>query len=195
MPIDPVAAALDALAAYFTTALPGCAVLRAWPEAEADLDLSKTTIVLTQAGPAKGTRCPPGLVDQTDAAPNVVCRYRVAWLEVPIQIDCWSPFRAERDDQAPDIDEKLNNGLPYRPGLWIDSTGYYSRPLIVDTSAISFHDSGEDVSSGIWRRTWDGTIRSDLVAHATLPKLAVLTLRAETDLSGITLSEDVDITP
>lgn len=193
MAIEPVSAALDAIAAYFQAAgISGLTARRGWPEANVELDLANPLLTVAATDRGRVVFVSPKLVDQSVAD---LCTYVVGELEVAATLDLWCAYRATRDDVAALVDAKLHNGLPFWSGLRVTSTGYYSRPVNVRAERISLPDDNDTAPRGEWRSSWALVVHSDVVAQATIPRLAHLALRVTTDLSGVELTEpDVDIT-
>lgn len=191
MAIDPVAAALDAVVAYLTgLGITGLTARRGWPEANVELDIDQTkhVVAVLPAGKPTVRLVSPKSIDQTGSG-TLTVTYRVGEIEVPAQLDLWCAYRAQRDEVVAAIEARLHNKLPFLPGLWLTSTGYHSRPLVVDVVFAGTDDEQDDAAVGEWRATWDVTIRSDLVADATHPELAIVALRLETELDSITITE------
>lgn len=193
MAIDPVSAALDAIAAHFAAAgISGLTARRGWPEANVELDLGAGPL-LTVAATDRGrvVFVTPVRVDSADDLHT----YKVGELEVAATLDLWCAYRATRDDAAALVDAALHNGLPFWSGLRVTSSGYFSRPVNVWAQRISLPDETDGAARGEWRASWALVVTSDLVAQATIPRLARIALRVSTDLSGVELTEpDVDIT-
>lgn len=194
MAIDPVAAAADAIAAYLAANVTGLTARRGWPEGNVELDLGAGPVAAITPGPSEAVLCSPREVDRSGSG-TVTVTYRVGELDITAQLDVWAAYRAVRDDTVAAIEAKLHNRLPFQPGLWVTSTGYHDRPLIVEARRISVQDSEDTAPAGEWRATWELRIRSDLVVQTTKPELVTTTLRISTDLSNITVTEpDRDVT-
>lgn len=174
MAIDPVDAALDALAAYFA-GLDGIAdAFRGWPERDKDLDLTGGPVVSVVRASDQRTECPPNAVN--DAAPWL---WRVGDLTITAQVDLWAAYRAQRDDAALVIQDALHNDLPWRNGLYLTSAGYHDRPLTC-LAGLGRSDGEPNASTvGEWRRTWMVTITTDLVVETATPTLTSATIRDE----------------
>jgi hypothetical protein len=194
MAIDPVAAAADAIAAYLQANVTGLTARRGWPEGNVELDLGAGPVAAVTPGPREDTPCSPREVDRTGSG-TLTLTYRVAELDITAQLDVWAAYRAVRDDTVAAIEAKLHNRLPFQPGLWLTSTGYFNRPLTIESRRISVPDSEDTAPAGEWRATWELRIRSDLVVQTTKPEIVTTTLRTSTDLSNITVTEpDRDVT-
>lgn len=192
-PIDPVAAAMDAIAKYFDGAIDGVTVKSGWPDGARALDLSKGPKASVTPGPPRSALVSPKVIGEADEPGKKLVR--VAEFEVLAQLDLWAPQRAVRDRLALRFEEAFHNGLPFRTGLWLTSTDYRDRPLIIEAQpARNTDDRGTSAADGIWRQTWDLAIRSDLVVAVEMVELAIVTLQAEVELAGLVLTEaDIDV--
>lgn len=175
MPIEPQAAALDALAAYLTTELASyehtVKVRRGWPESHEALDLEGGPEIAITAGNPVVVPCVPKMVDETPDGDDTLYTWRVAFVSFPAQIDVWAPYRVWRDELGQLVQAALFNGLPTRSGLWLPSTTYYSRPLSADVTLTRTEDGSDSAPLGQWRQTWGLEVRSDWVVQSTHPKL------------------------
>jgi hypothetical protein len=112
--------------------------------------------------------------------------YRVGEIDIPAQIDLFAPYRSQRDAQGYTLGQAL---LPVDGRLHLTSTGYHNRPLDLLAESDGTEDDGDTAKRGEWTQRWSVLIRSDLVATTTRAELAIATLRATTDLSGVLLTE------
>jgi hypothetical protein len=181
---DPIESALDAIAAYLTTALaavsPTISVRKGWPDqgnAFQALSESSAVITITPVDHTE-TPCSPRDVDRDGSTVT----YRVGYLSIRARLELWTAYRAQREDVGPSVQSALHNMLPMTTGLWIASTNYYGRPLSIVPSAGRFMDESTDPTAiGEWRRAWDLEIETDTVAVATVPVLSEVELEVEID--------------
>lgn len=184
--IDPVAAAVDALVAHLTSELGVSArVLRGFPAKNVAMDLDTLPVVSVTAQRATGVQVSPRVVDSVSVDAVVsTYTYIVAELAIPVQIDLFAQYRAQRDDLGYTIGQLLNP----LASLWLTSATYHGRSIAVDVGQQFSDDDGDTATRGEWRIGWVGNLRTDLVAQTTHPRLAVATLRLTTDLSGVELT-------
>lgn len=182
MAIDPVDAALDALATYFGGLSGIASAERGWPEHPEQLDLSSGPALTVTRVDDQRVYVPPKPLDD---GPTVT--YQVGELTITAQLDLWAAYRAQRDDAGAVVEVGLHNRLPQQSGLFLDSTGYHDRPLdVVAGQGTSLDDDGRD-TVGEWRRRWLLTITTDLVVLADTPQQLAIVLRATA--GGVTESD------
>jgi len=187
MAIDPVASALDALVTHLGTALGGSyTVLRGWPEHNTDLDLSGGPTVSVVAGEPTETRISPYLLgtadeldDEDEETGNLVATYKVANLEIPVQIDVWAAYRESLDSAMLAVGEALENQAPLSSGLWLTQSDYYSRPLSFDVTGSRRPDDADAAAVGEWRGTFLLRCSASRVAQRTWPKATEITSSLE----------------
>jgi hypothetical protein len=195
--IDLVSSALDALADHLTETIPGLTARRGWPEANTALDIDEARhVAAVIAGPPEYTLVSPRSVKQTGST-LLAIQYRVAEVEIPVQLDLWCAYRATRDDLVPLVETALHNRMPFQAGLWLSSAKYYGRPLTIETAkggGSRFQDAPDAVARGEWRKTWDLTIRTDMVVEAEHPAMLTAAIRAAVTSLGTTITEaDVEV--
>lgn len=185
MPTDPVDAALDAIAAHFG-ALSGIAsAQRGWPEHQADLDLTAGPIVTLTTIGTEEDHCPPTSVDSSLASPNTTETYRTGYLTIDVQLDLWCAYRAQRDETAPIVESGAHNDIPWRHGLFLASTDYYSRPITAVLSAGRPEEEAQAAEVGEWRFRWLLTVQTDRVVQKTLPAQITGTVQTTTTADGV----------
>lgn len=173
MATDPAQGAIDAVVAYLDAALvPGTlgAVLDGWPEHGTDLDVSGLPVVSVTDTDTRRTDVSARIIDSSTVDDVTTYTYRVAELEVELQIDVWSAYK----DQATAIIDALTNALtgtpPKPPVLHLTSTGYYNRPLACHLSDWGrARPDGDAAATGRWVRTAILTVQTDLVRTTTHP--------------------------
>ena len=192
--IDPVASALDTLAAYLETQLAGAvsSVARGWPEHGKELDMSSGPVgVVTAAKPVR-TPCSPRRVD-FDAG---VVTYKVGGLAFPLQLDFFAEYRAQIDDLVPLVEAALHNMLPATSGLWLDQGSYYGRPLaLTKTSGPERFDGAARVVAGDWRAMWMLDCDTDEVVTKSTPAADEIDTTYDFDEYGSTVRETYTVTP
>lgn len=191
--IDPIAAATNAIVAYFAAELPGVRVRRGWPESNVDFDLDAGPILtVTPAGRPTLDPCHPVTIgDDGNAPPNFL--YRVGDLKFSAQLDLWCEYRATRDELTYAVAGKLHNQIAFHSGIWVDSSEYHNRPLRIDADSVEIGDETDTAPSGEWRQTWSLTISTDMVVQAVGVRLAQVILRVETEQAGIVITNDIAI--
>lgn len=191
MPIDPLAAAVDAVASHFVgRGTPPLRARRGWPEHGVDLDLEAGPLlsVFALEQPA-ATRCSPRAVVVTGEGAQALTTYRVGYLRVAMQLDLWAKYRAQRDDSALAVETAVALNLPHHAGLRLSSTGYYSRPLTLTLGAGRAIDDASKVETGEWRQVWTAVVETDLVAQVTHPRLLNNAFQVVTQHLGLEVTE------
>lgn len=192
--IDPVAAAQDAIAAYFADAIEGMTCRRGWPEANVSLDLASGPLLTVTPGPVERTPTQPIEVDREDSDDGaLLVTYRVAWVRIRAQLDLWAAHRSKRDDMAALVEAALDNDMPRAPGLTLTSSSYHGRRLHAVARALTPQDSADGAPRGEWRQTWELTIDTDIVARATLPATATIEFETTTDLGGTEITDTTSV--
>jgi hypothetical protein len=189
--IDPIDAALDALVAYFGTALAGqsITVRKGWPEEGVKLSLRSGSVLSVAAIPGGQVAThSPYQVDQTGTG-TLTVTYRVGTLGFTVQLDLWAAYKATREAKAVLVEAALSNRLPWSPDLLVTSTNYYGRPITATRTGARFEGEEGASQRGQWRRSWDLRIGTDLVVQTTHPELIDLHLIASTVLGSTTVTE------
>lgn len=194
MPLDPVDAALDALAAHLGGVEGIAEAMRGWPEHGKRFSLASGPVVtLVRAGEPERELVPPTEVDRADlGGGRLEVLYQVALVRFDVQLDLWARHRATRDHAALLVERALHNRIPWKTGLEISSTGYHSRPLSIEARGGMPVDTDESVSVGEWRHRWMLRVLTDEVVPAETATQQVITLRTQIDDSE---PDDHDITP
>lgn len=196
--IDPVASALDTLAAALKIALDTSVaeIYRGWPEHNKQLDISSKPVgVLTAAEPER-TPCNPFSVGTVASGDDLVVTYKVGALSFQAQLDLFALHRAALDDLVPLVEAALHNGLPSTPDLWLTQGSYYGRPLRFSlVSGPRRTTEASLVLEGDWRATWMLLCETDEVATSTTSKADEIETSFEFDDYGTTVQETVTVTP
>ena len=192
MAIDPVAAAVEAIAAYLETALGAnvSKVIRGWPESAEDMDLSDTPVV-SVTPPPRGIRvpCSPKSLGSVTVGDVTTHTYRVGWFDFQCQIDLWCGYRDHMDTVGALIETALVGDPPNPPDIRILSTGYHGRPLTLTLGDSAADYDGDTSHKGEWRMSWDVNVSTDVVR--TVAHVAITQLDNEVAItdSGVTISE------
>lgn len=192
--IEPVDAALDAIAAHFQTALASHSLtaLRGFPEANKDLDLQAGPVLTVTGGSGDEEACSPNEVDRT----STQVLYRIGYLTVPVQLDLWCRSRALRDRVGIAVREAFHNRLPWTAGLYLTSSRYHNRPIdLVLDKPRAVDDDGDSASARQWRATWMCTVTTDVVQLVTMPILTEAIVEVETDVGGTLVTDTQTVTP
>lgn len=191
MPIDPIAAALDAVAARFVgLGTPALRARRGWPEHGVDLDLEAGPLLSVFAvDQGVATRCSPRAVAVGGTGAQALTTYRVGFLRVAMQLDLWAKYRAQRDDLAHAIEAAAAGSIPHHSGLRLTSAGYHERPLTLTLGAGRALDDGPKVEAGEWRQVWTASVDTDLVVEVTHPRLLANAFQLATLNLGVELTE------
>jgi len=207
--IDPRPALLDALVTHLTTqlaalsaetdangeALVGIEVLRGWPEHALESDIGTKPELAVTAGNATIEPCAPDSVDNADQGDGTyVTQYRVGYLRVTVQLDLWCGYRVQRDAYGHQVEAALHNQVPFARGLWLQSTGYYSRPITAHVTDSRLEDDGQSSPRGQWRQTWTLDVLTDVVVEASHPILQQVDVDISTELAGVTVVEPTSST-
>jgi hypothetical protein len=183
---DPIEAALDALVAYFDTAVASLTTVRkGWPEHPSSLDLAAGPAFTVTPIATIEEPCAPKVIGSSGSTRTV----RVGYVTIRAQLDLWTAYRAQREDQGVLVEAALNNQLPRVTGLWLSSTNHYSRPLTVDVTAGRIEDDQGGVERGEWRRSWDVTIRTDRVQTTTIVDQSQIDLEVDTTVGDQAVTE------
>lgn len=172
MAIDPIDAALDAVAAYLGGLSGIAAGQRGWPEHPERLDLRGGPVVTVTQVDHHRVLLPPHPLDT-----GATVTWKVANLTIAAQLDAWAAYRAQRDDAGAVLEAGLHNRIPWQHGLYLLSTGFHDRPLVVTAGQGRSVDDGNGAEVGEWRRRWMLTIQTDLVVLAATPQQLEFRLR------------------
>lgn len=185
-------ALLDAIVAYFTTALalasPAITTKKGWPDGDAPLELESGPVLTVTLTSSEEELCSPADVDVDGSTVT----YRVGYLTSRVQLDLWCAYRVQREDAGLLVQQAMHNRLPHTTGLWIDSANYFDRPLSIDITGTKTFDEGTDPAAvGEWRCSWDLEVLTDLVLDATVPQQTDIQVQATVDdvAETITISE------
>jgi len=187
MPVDPVAAACQALVGHLTDELGDevAAVKRGWPEHTDEYDLSQGPLVTVTASEPNETRMAPRQVDSSTSGSDVTVTYKVAELRFKVQVDLWTPYRAQLDELIPTVEACWDGEPPFRSGLWLEqsddaTTGYHGRPLAFEPRQGPLREPSDDTAStGEWRATWILECVTDKVAQRTFTSATRIDAQAE----------------
>lgn len=188
MAIEAVDAALDTIAAYLNTALPGTlTAMTGWPEANVKYDDTLPLVAVTGGDPQVELMA-PRLVEQSGSG-TLTATYKIALVTFGVQLDLWTAHRRTRAVVGAAMGAKLHNGLPHRSGLWLTQGNYYSRPLSIDWTGQVDTSDGDTAAKKQWRRMWEGEVTTDWVVQTTLPEAISIVLRLSTSLGGVSVTE------
>lgn len=187
IPLYAVSAAA-AVVTYFSGALSGVTVRQGWPETDQELDLGEPLLTV-EPGPIDRNWCPPTLMGKSGSR----WVWRIAHVEIQVQIDLWTAYQAQRDDTAQLVEDALHNRLPIQAGLFLTSTGYHNRALELNTSGAQADEDGDSALKGQWRYRWDATIKTDLVALTDTPEASQISIDLETEVATVTTSQITSI--
>ena len=195
--LDPVASALESIRAHFVAGLPGTDCVRGPQEFPEDYAGDVQILSLIEIS-REWEELPPVEVETVAASPSSsTVTYKVAQIRLRAQLDIWAPYRFHQDLFGPVVGALFHNRVPWQSGLFLASTHYHDRPLSVSQlgGAITQRDP-EDVAEGIWRRTWDLEILTDLVLKLTnQPTLVDVRMLLSTELGPDILTEPDYIVP
>lgn len=165
----PGPAALEALAAYLTTAIPSAVVIRGWPETDVGLNLDAgPSIAVVQTGRGEEERVSPSQMDRLPL--GGVVRVRTALLTLPFQLDVWARSREALDTACQLVDDALHNDLPYRPFLYLTATDHADRPFCVQRVGDAPEIDGDTAPTGEWRAMYTLSVEIDRVSEAIIPE-------------------------
>lgn len=174
-----IASAIESIAAHFETSVPALhQCLREWPERNQRMSLGlgpHLSLTLTTE------RVRPCAAAWAGTTTNPLQLYRVAHLELGLQMDLWALTKAARDLVAPAVMSAFHPGLPQVRGLRIPSTAYWDRQLDVHVEGGSSADGDESADVGEFRRTWQLKVHTDWVVEASSPLIAQIRARATVD--------------
>lgn len=171
--IDPVASALDTIAAHYLSEVGDLSrALRGWPEHNQDLKLGDGPVLALTLAQESRTLVSPRQVDQD----GDLVTYKIGMLRMQVQMDLWANYRAVRDKTGALVLAASHNRVPYQPGLFLTQGSFYSRPLNCTLGDARYDDAPNGVSKGIWRMRWDMEVVTDVVVQATVPQLQELNL-------------------
>lgn len=190
--LDPIDSALEALALHFRRLSGLGGALAAYPEANVVLDLTGGPLVT----------CAYITHQREDVAPAPVSGdprkrlWHVADLAITVQIDLWGDYRYRREVFAPLVETHLHNRMPWQEGLYLVSSAYHGRPLVVMVDGGVNVNEGEAAEHGEWRRRWTATVQTDLVRDILLPLQQTITIRTtsgvEVDVTSTEATADTD---
>ena len=196
--ISPGQAAMDALAAYLSSALtpsiPGLIVEPRWPDRFRDMPQKIVTVI--HAGPAEWT----GIDPYVTGAPVLVSgnlytyRYTLGELSQQVQLDAWSLYDLDRDDMIIRIRDVMNVGgsqlagltLPADPvdvGLMLNLAGEWSN-AIAYYEFESFTRSGDDSRESHYRASSMGVCNVPYSISVTVPKLSRVVFKQKVSPAG-----------
>ncbi|MCI0347589.1 MAG: hypothetical protein L0221_19480 [Chloroflexi bacterium] len=185
--IDPAASALEALAAHLEDELGSAvaAVLRGWPEANKDLDLSTKPSVSVTAGTEAREPCAPRAVDESETGGVTTYYYRVGFLTLRVQVDLWAPYSAQLDEVGALLEAALAQAPPLPPELRLTQGSYYDRPITAVLVGSGFDHDGDTAAKGEWRRRYELELTTDLIRSTThAPQVQVDVELTTTDIEG-----------
>lgn len=188
--LDPIDSALEALALHFRRLSGLGGALAAYPEHGVELDLRDGPLVTV----AYVTH------QREDVAPAPVPgdpRKRLwytADLLITVQIDLWGDYRYRRSVFAPLVETHFQNRMPWQEGLYLVSSAYHGRPLVVLVEDGVNVNEGEAAEHGEWRRRWTATVQTDMVRDIALPLQQTITIRPTSGADVDVTDPDTDLT-
>ncbi len=182
MAIETNEALLDAIVAYFQTALADSdftfTVKKGWPDGEAPLELETGPVLTVTLVSSETELCSPADV----GVDGSTVTYRVGYLTSRVQLDLWTAYRAQREDAGFEVQQALHNQLPHTTGLWLASSGYFDRPISIDITGTRTFDEGSDPAAvGEWRCMWDLEALTDLVNQVDHPTQTEVEVQMDVD--------------
>jgi len=119
--------------------------------------------------------------------------WKVADLDISLQLDLWAPHRHTRDVVAEAVGRALHNDIPHRGGLYLTHSDYYGRPLTIHAEGgRSLDQDNLTPSAAEWRTMWTLRAESAKVVQAATPQQLNWELRF---LEGAVLLESYSISP
>lgn len=197
--IDPIAAAVEAIAAHFEAELGPdgddvlARVLRGWQEEGDELDLSGKPVLSIAPGGEEREDCSPRSLGSTEAAGVTTYLYRVGDLRFVAQLDLWAAYKAQLDDVIPTLIRACGDSPPRPKILRLTSTGYYNRPLACHLGPPVEDVDGDTAKRGQWRRTFDLRVETDLVEEVVhVPQVQVdLEITTTDGADGASVTETI----
>lgn len=196
MPIDVAQSAAQALADHLASSVVvtyngvtgPLRVRRGWNEDTEAYSLSDGPVAAVTAtgipvaswhAPANFERAPAG----------GLFSWKVADLQIQIQLDVWAPHRATRDRVAFAVDQALHNDVPYRGGLYLTQPDYYGRSVHFHADPPHNHEQDSlTPSAAEWRTTWALRAECAKIIQAATPQQLNWTLRQES-LDAVLIDE------
>ena len=187
---EPVSAARDALIARLAERLPGVTVRRGFGATDAELQAGP--VVSVQVLRPRRQRCAPEPLSTEDGE----TMYRVGWLTVPVQVDLWCAYEAQRDDHGNDLWEALTGSALEADD--VETSAYHDRPVQIAAEGdgftdVEWGDDGESTSRGEYRLTWTVRLTTDLVEVAEHPAHLETLIAIETELGEDFVEDTYDI--
>lgn len=203
IPYDPVASALEAVRAHIKAHIPGAVSVRG-PEEFPESYSGGVVFSVVELSRGWAAMMTPAEVDRTDLGPTAArVVWRVAQLEIAAQVTLWADYRFIQDILAGAVESggavgtsMWHNRLPWKVGLELASEEYHGRPLTIEAGGGIAQRDPDDVVEGMWRRTWDLDILTDLVATSlSIPVAEEIVLLLSTELgSDIVTEPDFEVT-
>lgn len=196
MPVEPAVSAADSMVAHLAATVEvtydgvtgPLRVVRGWGEDNQDYDLTSGPVASVTPISTRSDYHTPYTIDRA-----ATVNWKVADLDITLQMDLWAPNRYTRDEVAELMTRALSNDVPYRPELYLTHADYYGRPICVIASDRRVYNSDRMTPSvAEWRCVWDLRVQSGLIIQAATPQQLNWTLRLH---ANSVLLPDITITP
>jgi hypothetical protein len=179
--MDPISAALDALAAHLRASIdpsalpvgyPALEVREGWPEADVPLAIDQGPLLTLTPAIDEGQRHGPVVVS-SEAQPDgtVLVTEKIGTVELEAQLDLWVAYADQLRAVIGLVDAALD-AQTGPPGLWLLTAG--GRPLNVDVLRHQRQPSAEGADRGEWRASWTLRLRTDRVRQRRGPALGAV---------------------
>jgi hypothetical protein len=188
--LDPFDSALEAIALHFRHLSGLGGALAAYPEHNVTLDLTNGPLVTATYVSHQRDDVAPSPVDN-DPRKRL---WHIADLLISVQLDLWGDYRSRRADYARIVEDALHNRMPWQEGLYLVSSAYHGRQLMI--LADNGRNTDEPAASevGEWRRTWMLSVQTDMVRDILLPTQDLITIRPTSGADIDVTDPDTDLT-
>ena len=175
--IHPEDAAVEALVAYFTSAVPSLSgVLSSYPEHAVRLDLAAGPVLsLSSVEGPREPHPPEELPDLTTGAGTgtLTVYYKVATQTITIQADLWCAYKEIRNEVGQLVEEAMDNSAPFGTGIRVTMPRYYDLNLTGRSSSPGSNvdaDTTQSAPRGEWAKRWTLTCEVPIVKARTWPE-------------------------
>lgn len=188
--LDPFDSALEAIALHFRQLSGLGGAIPAYPEHNVTLDLTNGPLVTVTYVSHQRDDVAPSPVD-SDPRKRL---WYTADLLISVQLDLWGDYRSRRADFARLVEDALHNRMPFQEGLYLVSSHYHGRQLMILADEGRNTDEAEASEVGEWRRTWLLAVQTDMVRDVLLPTQDLITIRPTAGADIDVTDTDTDIT-